>query len=56
MLSNGSANTIPRDIERCLAAGFFRYLTKPIRVAQFMETLDVALQFAQTEALAPRRQ
>ncbi len=41
-----SANAIPRDIETGLEAGFFRYLTKPIRVNEFMETLDVALEFA----------
>jgi CheY-like chemotaxis protein len=42
-----SANAMPRDIEKGLAAGFFRYLTKPIRVQEFMETLDVALEFAE---------
>jgi CheY-like chemotaxis protein len=45
-----SANAMPRDIERGLEAGFFRYLTKPIKVPEFMETLDVALEFAGTEA------
>jgi CheY-like chemotaxis protein len=39
-----SANAIPRDIEAGLKAGFFRYLTKPIRVNEFMEALDVALE------------
>ncbi len=42
-----SANAIPRDIEKGLQAGFFRYLTKPIKVGEFMATLDLALQFAQ---------
>ena len=41
-----SANAIPRDIEKGLAAGFFRYLTKPIKVNEFMETLEVAMDFA----------
>jgi len=41
-----SANAIPRDIEAGLKAGFFRYLTKPIRVNEFMEALDVALEHA----------
>jgi CheY-like chemotaxis protein len=41
-----SANAMPRDIERGLQAGFFRYLTKPLRVDEFLETLDVALAFA----------
>jgi CheY-like chemotaxis protein len=40
-----SANAMPRDIERGLEAGFFRYLTKPIRINEFMDTLDEALQF-----------
>jgi len=44
-----SANAIPRDIEKGLEAGFFRYLTKPIKVNEFMETLDVALKFAKTQ-------
>ena len=41
-----SANAIPRDIEKGLEAGFFRYLTKPIKVNQFMDTLNVAFKFA----------
>jgi len=41
-----SANAIPRDIEKGLEAGFFRYLTKPIKVNEFLETLNVALEFA----------
>jgi CheY-like chemotaxis protein len=41
-----SANAMPRDIEKGLQAGFFRYLTKPIKIHEFMETLDVALEFA----------
>jgi len=45
-----SANAIPRDIERGMEAGFFRYLTKPIKVGEFMETLDVALNFSRMEA------
>ena len=43
-----SANAIPHDIERGLEAGFFRYLTKPIKVDEFMDALDVALEFAAT--------
>jgi PAS domain S-box-containing protein len=41
-----SANAMPRDIEKGLQAGFFRYLTKPIKVTEFMDTLEVALAFA----------
>jgi PAS domain S-box-containing protein len=42
-----SANAMPRDIKRGLDAGFFRYLTKPIRVSEFNEALNVALTFAE---------
>jgi CheY-like chemotaxis protein len=45
-----SANAIPRDIEKGLEAGFFRYLTKPIKVNEFMDTLDLALKFAETRS------
>ena len=43
-----SANAVPRDIKRGLEAGFFEYLTKPIKVNQFMVALDMALKSAQT--------
>jgi PAS domain S-box-containing protein len=48
-----SANAVPRDIEKGLDAGFFRYLTKPIRVREFMDALDVALRHAAENGLAP---
>jgi CheY-like chemotaxis protein len=41
-----SANAMPRDIEKGLQAGFFRYLTKPIKVTEFMDTLEIALEHA----------
>jgi len=41
-----SANAMPRDIEKGLEAGFFRYLTKPIKVNEFMEALDLGLILA----------
>jgi len=41
-----SANAMPRDIKRGLRAGFFRYLTKPIRVSEFTDTLNEALELA----------
>jgi CheY-like chemotaxis protein len=50
-----SANAIPRDIEKGLQAGFFRYLTKPIKVNEFMDTLDVALKFARAELVRAAR-
>jgi hypothetical protein len=33
-----------RDIEKALEAGFFRYLTKPIKVNELMNALDDALK------------
>ncbi|HEY2952930.1 MAG TPA: ATP-binding protein [Verrucomicrobiae bacterium] len=41
-----SANAMPRDIEKGLEAGFFRYLTKPIKIKEFMDTVNAALEFA----------
>lgn len=38
-----TANAIPHDIELGLTAGFFRYLTKPIRIDEFMSAIDLAL-------------
>ena len=42
-----SANAMPRDIQKGLKAGFFRYLTKPIKVGEFTDTLNAALAFAE---------
>jgi CheY-like chemotaxis protein len=39
-----SANANPRDIEMGLKMGFFRYLTKPIKINEFLETLNAALE------------
>jgi PAS domain S-box-containing protein len=38
-----SANATAGDIERGLAAGYFRYLTKPIKVVELMDALAAAL-------------
>ena len=49
-----SANAMPRDIEKGLAAGFFRYLTKPIKLGEFLAALDLALELAlQRRATTP---
>jgi CheY-like chemotaxis protein/anti-sigma regulatory factor (Ser/Thr protein kinase) len=42
-----SANAMPRDIAKGLKLGFFRYLTKPIKVKEFMDTLNAALEHAE---------
>jgi PAS domain S-box-containing protein len=41
-----SANAMQRDIENGMQAGFYRYLTKPIRVDEFMSALQQALDYA----------
>ena len=43
-----SANPMPRDIQKGLEAGFCRYLTKPIKVNEFMDALDTALDPGET--------
>ena len=48
-----SANAMSHDIARGLNAGFFRYLTKPIRVNDFMDTLDVALRVVRPGSTQP---
>jgi len=48
-----SANAMPRDIEKGLEAGFFSYLTKPIKVMEFMASLDSAFDFAHKQARRP---
>ncbi len=44
-----SANAMPRDIKRGLEAGFFNYLTKPLKVGDFLHALDSALAFSTAE-------
>jgi PAS domain S-box-containing protein len=41
-----SANAMPRDIKKGLEAGFFQYITKPIKVKEFMDALKVAMEFS----------
>jgi len=43
-----SANAMSRDIEVGRQLGFFRYLTKPIVVEEFMTTLELALRLKNT--------
>ncbi|MHB8136670.1 MAG: hybrid sensor histidine kinase/response regulator, partial [Anaerolineaceae bacterium] len=41
-----SASAMPRDIQKGLESGFFRYITKPIKVNEFITSLDFALEFS----------
>jgi CheY-like chemotaxis protein len=41
-----SANAMPDAVEKGLAAGFFRYLTKPLDLNALGQALDEALELA----------
>jgi PAS domain S-box-containing protein len=41
-----SASAMPTDIKKGLESGFFRYITKPIKVHELISSLDLALEFA----------
>ena len=43
-----TANAMAGDIEGGLREGFFRYITKPIKVNEFMNALDDALTFVES--------
>jgi signal transduction histidine kinase/ActR/RegA family two-component response regulator len=49
-----TANAMPRDIERGLAAGFVRYLAKPVDVEGLVAAIDATLARAMPEATAER--
>jgi CheY-like chemotaxis protein len=42
-----SSDAFPRHIEKGLEAGFFRYMTKPYRIDDFMQQLDETLAHAE---------
>ena len=42
-----SANAMAHDIRKGLEAGFFRYLTKPIKVNELMDALNAALEIVE---------
>jgi len=50
-----SANAMPHDIKKGLEAGFLRYLTKPIKVNEFLEVLDMALELAEKRNMELRQ-
>jgi CheY-like chemotaxis protein len=50
-----TANAMPHDIERGLAAGFARYLTKPIDIDKFNEAIDGVLAQPAVAASAAER-
>lgn len=44
-----TANAMPRDVERGLEAGFVAYLTKPLDIQHFVQTVDHWLDPSKTE-------
>ena len=40
-----SSDAYPRQIEKGIEAGFFRYVTKPFQIDEFMDALDAALHY-----------
>jgi signal transduction histidine kinase/ActR/RegA family two-component response regulator len=42
-----SSNAMSNDIKNGLEAGFFSYITKPIKINEFMRALDAALKFSE---------
>ena len=42
-----SANAMPLDVQAALEAGFFRYLTKPLNIEDFLSVVGEALEQAQ---------
>ncbi|MES2017082.1 MAG: response regulator [Pseudomonadota bacterium] len=48
-----SSNAYPLQIEQGIAAGFFRYLTKPFKIADFTAALDECLARVPLQAPAP---
>jgi protein-histidine pros-kinase len=48
-----SAAALPGDVRRGLAAGFFRYLTKPLDVSAFLAAVEEALHRGASPRVAP---
>jgi CheY-like chemotaxis protein len=44
-----TANAMSLDIEAGMKAGFFRYITKPIQIDEFMEVLGMELNVRKAE-------
>ena len=47
-----SSNAMRSDIDRAMGAGFFRYLSKPIQINEFLAVLSDTLEFVRTESLS----
>ena len=40
-----TSNSLPKDIEAGLKAGFEAYITKPIKVSEFIDTISQTLNY-----------
>lgn len=49
-----TANAMPRDVEKGINAGFFRYLTKPINIDEFNEAVDTTLAMLDAQRAGPK--
>jgi signal transduction histidine kinase/CheY-like chemotaxis protein len=47
-----TANAMPREVERGLASGFFRYLTKPINIDEFTDAVNATLDWVDSRRAA----
>jgi CheY-like chemotaxis protein len=45
-----TAKAMPSDVAKGLEAGFFRYLTKPVKFKEFTDALNAAMEFAEKNA------
>jgi CheY-like chemotaxis protein len=50
-----SGNAMPLNVESGLEAGFFRYVTKPVKLDELTQALDLALQAAEKRAARSRK-
>ena len=50
-----SANAMPHDIAKGVEVGFFGYLTKPIKIQDFMDMLDAALEFGEKRQIGEQQ-
>jgi signal transduction histidine kinase/ActR/RegA family two-component response regulator len=49
-----TANAMPRDVEKGLNAGFYRYLTKPINIEEFNEAIASTLAMIDAQRAEPK--
>jgi signal transduction histidine kinase/ActR/RegA family two-component response regulator len=50
-----SANAMPHDVAKGVEVGFFGYLTKPIKIQDFTDILNAALEFAEKRQIGEQQ-